>query len=67
MKAANVPPAFVIIQRINLGLIAVLGAARAAAANWRRHRRGAVALDAGAAVDADGPAEAAWLAERHPA
>ena len=35
MKAANVPPAFVIIQRINLGLYAVLGEL-GATANWRR-------------------------------
>ena len=35
MKAANIPPAFVIIQRINLGLYAVLGELNATA-NWRR-------------------------------
>jgi len=35
MKAANVPPSFVIIQRINLGLYAVLGEL-GATANWRR-------------------------------
>jgi hypothetical protein len=35
MKAANVPPSFVIIQRINLGLYAVLGELNATA-NWRR-------------------------------
>jgi predicted unusual protein kinase regulating ubiquinone biosynthesis (AarF/ABC1/UbiB family) len=35
MKAANVPPAFVIIQRINLGLYAIFGQLRATA-NWRR-------------------------------
>jgi predicted unusual protein kinase regulating ubiquinone biosynthesis (AarF/ABC1/UbiB family) len=35
MKAANVPPAFVIIQRINLGLYAILGQLHATA-NWRR-------------------------------
>ena len=35
MKAANVPPSFVIIQRINLGLYAVLGELHATA-NWRR-------------------------------
>lgn len=35
MKAANVPPAFVIIQRINLGLYAIFGQLHAAA-NWRR-------------------------------
>ena len=35
MKAANVPPAFVIIQRINLGLYAIFGQLHATA-NWRR-------------------------------
>jgi len=35
MRAANVPPAFVIIQRINLGLYAIFGQLRATA-NWRR-------------------------------
>ena len=35
MKAANVPASMVIIQRINLGLYAVLGEL-GATANWRR-------------------------------
>ena len=35
MKAANVPPSFVIIQRINLGLSSLLGDLHATA-NWRR-------------------------------
>ncbi len=35
MRAANVPAAFVILQRINLGLGAVLGELRATR-NWRR-------------------------------
>ena len=35
MRHANVPPAFVVVQRINLGLFAVL-AALGATANWRR-------------------------------
>jgi len=35
MKAANVPPSMVIIQRINLGVYAVLGEL-GATANWRR-------------------------------
>jgi predicted unusual protein kinase regulating ubiquinone biosynthesis (AarF/ABC1/UbiB family) len=35
MKAANVPASFVIIQRINLGLFAILGQLQATA-NWRR-------------------------------
>ena len=35
MRAANVPPSMVIVQRINLGLYAVLGEL-GATANWRR-------------------------------
>jgi len=35
MKAANVPPSFVIIQRINLGLYAIFGQLHATA-NWRQ-------------------------------
>ncbi|MDP1820819.1 MAG: hypothetical protein Q8K58_13150, partial [Acidimicrobiales bacterium] len=35
MRAANVPPAFVVIQRINLGLYAIFGQLHATA-NWRR-------------------------------
>ena len=35
MKAANVPASMVIIQRINLGLYAILGQL-GATANWRR-------------------------------
>ncbi|HEY4375833.1 MAG TPA: hypothetical protein VGM93_01695, partial [Acidimicrobiales bacterium] len=35
MKAANVPPSMVIIQRINLGLYAILGQLHATA-NWRK-------------------------------
>ena len=35
IRAANVPPSFVVIQRINLGLYAVLGEL-GATANWRR-------------------------------
>jgi predicted unusual protein kinase regulating ubiquinone biosynthesis (AarF/ABC1/UbiB family) len=35
MKAANVPPSFVIIQRINMGLYALLGDLHATR-NWRR-------------------------------
>jgi predicted unusual protein kinase regulating ubiquinone biosynthesis (AarF/ABC1/UbiB family) len=63
MKAANVPPSFVIIQRINLGLFAVLGELRATA-NWRR-----IAEELWPFVDAPpstplGEQEAAWLAAR---
>lgn len=35
LRAANLPPSFVIIQRINLGLYAILARLRATA-NWRR-------------------------------
>ena len=35
MRAANVPPSFVVIQRINLGLYAIIGQMQATA-NWRR-------------------------------
>jgi len=35
MKSANVPPSFVIIQRINLGLYAIFGQLHATG-NWRR-------------------------------
>jgi hypothetical protein len=35
LRAANLPPSFVIIQRINLGLYAILARLHATA-NWRR-------------------------------
>ncbi len=60
MKAANVPPSFVIIQRINLGLYALLGDL-GATANWRR-----IAEELWPFVDRPpstpmGEVEAAWL------
>jgi predicted unusual protein kinase regulating ubiquinone biosynthesis (AarF/ABC1/UbiB family) len=63
MKTANVPPAFVIIQRINLGLFAVLGEL-GATANWRR-----IAEELWPFVDAPpstrlGEQEATWAAAR---
>jgi predicted unusual protein kinase regulating ubiquinone biosynthesis (AarF/ABC1/UbiB family) len=63
MKTTNVPPSMVIIQRINLGLYAVLGQLRARA-NWRR-----IAEELWPWMDAEpstalGRAEAAWRAER---
>jgi predicted unusual protein kinase regulating ubiquinone biosynthesis (AarF/ABC1/UbiB family) len=63
MKAANVPPDFVIIQRINLGLFAVLGEL-GATANWRR-----IAEEIWPFVEAPpstplGEQEAAWAAGR---
>ncbi len=61
IRAANVPPSFVIIQRINLGLYAVLGELNATA-NWRR-----VANELWPFVDGPpstrlGEEEAAWRA-----
>jgi predicted unusual protein kinase regulating ubiquinone biosynthesis (AarF/ABC1/UbiB family) len=63
MKAANVPASFVIIQRINLGLFAVLGELNATA-NWRR-----IAEEIWPFVGAPpstplGEQEAAWAAAR---
>ena len=63
MKAANVPPSFVIIQRINLGLFAILGQLHATA-NFRR-----IAEELWPWVDAPpstplGEAERDWLASR---
>ena len=52
-RAANVPPAFVITQRINLGLTAVLGKLHATA-NFRRIAEELWPFVGGAAVDADG-------------
>jgi len=59
-KSSNVPPAFVVTQRINLGLHAVLGRLRAKR-NWRR-----IAFELWPFVDGDpstpmGEAEAAWI------
>jgi len=64
MKTANVPPSFVIIQRINLGLAALLGELRATA-NWRR-----IAEELWPFVDGEpstpmGEREHAWL-DRQP-
>jgi hypothetical protein len=61
MKAANLPRSFVIVQRINLGLFAVLGELNATA-NWR-----AIADELWPWVDGPpstelGRQEAAWLA-----
>ena len=63
IKAANLPPSFVIIQRINLGLMAILGDLRATA-NFRR-----IADELWPWVDGPpstemGKAEADWLADR---
>jgi predicted unusual protein kinase regulating ubiquinone biosynthesis (AarF/ABC1/UbiB family) len=63
IRAANLPPSFVIIQRINLGLMAILGDL-AATANYRR-----IANELWPWVDGPpstelGEAEADWLAAR---
>jgi predicted unusual protein kinase regulating ubiquinone biosynthesis (AarF/ABC1/UbiB family) len=65
MKAANVPPPFVIIQRINLGLVAVLAQLRAAA-DWRGIAEELWPWVNGPATTDLGRAEAEWLASSHP-
>ena len=64
-KAANVPPAFVITQRINLGLHAVLGRLHATA-NWRRIAEELWPIVDGPPSTPMGEAEATWLASRAP-
>ena len=62
-KASNVPPAFVITQRINLGLHAVLGRLRATA-NFRRIAEELWPIVDGPPSTPMGEAETAWLASR---
>ncbi len=62
-RAANIPPAFVITQRINLGLTAVLGRLRATA-NFRAIAEELWPFIAGPPSTPMGAAEAAWLADR---
>lgn len=64
MKAANVPPAFVIIQRINLGLYAIFGQLHATA-NWRRISEELWPFVNGEPSTALGRQAAAWMAA-HP-
>jgi predicted unusual protein kinase regulating ubiquinone biosynthesis (AarF/ABC1/UbiB family) len=64
MKAANVPPAFVIIQRINLGLYAIFGQLHATA-NWRRISEELWPFVGGEPSTALGRQAAAWMAA-HP-
>ncbi len=67
MKAANVPPSFVIIQRINMGLYAVLGQLRATA-DWRSIAEELWPFVAASPSTLLGEQEAAWLsAKRAPA
>jgi predicted unusual protein kinase regulating ubiquinone biosynthesis (AarF/ABC1/UbiB family) len=63
MKAANVPPSFVIIQRINLGLYAVLGELNATG-NWRRIAEELWPWARRAPSTPLGEADAAWLERR---
>lgn len=58
---ANVPPPFVVIQRINLGLYAVL-AELGAEANWRRIAEEIWPMTAAPPSTPIGEAEAKWLA-----
>jgi predicted unusual protein kinase regulating ubiquinone biosynthesis (AarF/ABC1/UbiB family) len=63
IKAANVPASFVIIQRINLGLMAILGDLHATA-NFRRIAEELWPWVDGPPASPMGEAEAAWLASR---
>ena len=59
MRAANVPPSMVIIQRINLGLYAILGEL-GAVANWRRMAEELWPWTGAAPSTPLGELEAAW-------
>lgn len=61
MKAANLPPAFVIINRINLGLYALFGELNATG-NWRRLAEEIWPWTAGPPATPMGEACAAWSA-----
>jgi predicted unusual protein kinase regulating ubiquinone biosynthesis (AarF/ABC1/UbiB family) len=63
MKTTNVPPSMVIIQRINLGLYAVLGQL-GARANWRRIAEELWPWTDGGPSTELGRAEAIWRAKR---
>ncbi|MGH9234424.1 MAG: ABC1 kinase family protein [Acidimicrobiales bacterium] len=63
IKAANLPPSFVIIQRINLGLMAILGDLRATG-NLRRIADELWPWVDGPPSSEMGEAEADWLAAR---
>jgi len=62
MRAANLPPSFVIIQRINMGLYAVLGDLRATA-DWRRIAEELWPFVDGPPSTPLGEAEAEWVHE----
>ncbi len=61
MKAANVPPSFVIVQRINLGLYALMGDMHATR-NWRRISEEIWPFTDGPPSTPTGEAEQEWLA-----
>ncbi len=65
MRHANVPPAFVVVQRVNLGLFAVL-AALDATADWRSIGEELWPWVGGPPSSELGREEAAWLAQRVP-
>ena len=65
MKAANVPPSMVIIQRINLGLYAILGE-MGATANWRRIAEELWPWVGGSPSTELGHREAEWRLAVHP-
>ena len=60
-RYASVPPPFVIIQRINLGLYAILARLRATA-NWRRIAEELWPMTSRPPSTPLGRREAAWLA-----
>lgn len=62
-RAANVPPSFVIIQRINLGLYAILGELEATA-DWRSISEELWPFVDGPPATPMGEAEAEWIARR---
>ncbi len=63
MKAANVPPSFVIVQRINLGLYALMGDMHATR-NWRRISEEVWPFTDGEPSTPMGEAEQDWLARQ---
>jgi len=65
MRHTNVPPGFVVVQRINLGLFAVLARLRATA-DWRGIAAELWPWVAGPPSTPLGREEAAWRSRAHP-
>ncbi len=65
MRHANVPPAFVVVQRVNLGLFAVL-AQLGATADWRSVGEELWPWVNGPPSSPLGELEARWMADHHP-